>query len=556
MLPIRITLAGWSTSSVTERSSTSSSPGGGLDRHPVRARRPRPAGPPSSSPCSGRSDCCCSLMPPSSPTAPAQNAWTPRGPRPTGWRHAHAPTATHRRARPGRPRRRLRPDRGVRPRHRRLRRLHPGRDRHRPGQGHHREHRLVRRAGCPRRLRLGASASSAPTRSRSTSTCGRRTTTVSVTRCWRSLEQRAGELAAEAGHAEPWVGGSIYRQDTRTRDCLLAAGFAKQTTFTRMRIDLDPDPPAGAAGVRRDRPPDHRGGRPPGGARDRGGVVPRALRQRADLLRELAGSGSSTAARTSGTSTSPSSTGRRSGCWPAPGSSRRTRTPATCAPSACCPPPAAAGSARRCCATASPARTARAARAVLLHVDVANVTGALRRLRVGRHARRARDRRLGQGRAGRLSRPPRVDADTPLVPACLVRERPTRSGEGRLVRSRPRKALGGPGSTVPPRRVRGLFRSGAGGEQHLADVARSPRRRGAPRRRRPSAAPGRRPAGPRRPRSAARRARAPTPRSPPSRRPAGPAGGGEHRAALAHQQAEVELGLGAALHADHRRAGR
>ena len=57
------------------------------------------------------------------------------------------------------------------------------------------------------------------------------------------LERRAGELAAEAGHASAWVGGNIYRQDTRTRDCLLAAGFAKQTTFTRMRIDLDPARP-------------------------------------------------------------------------------------------------------------------------------------------------------------------------------------------------------------------------------------------------------------------------------------------------------------------------
>jgi ribosomal protein S18 acetylase RimI-like enzyme len=57
------------------------------------------------------------------------------------------------------------------------------------------------------------------------------------------LEHRAGELAAEAGHAEPWVGANVYRQDTRTRDCLRAAGFSKQTTFTRMRIDLDPARP-------------------------------------------------------------------------------------------------------------------------------------------------------------------------------------------------------------------------------------------------------------------------------------------------------------------------
>jgi ribosomal protein S18 acetylase RimI-like enzyme len=57
------------------------------------------------------------------------------------------------------------------------------------------------------------------------------------------IEQRAGELAAEAGHAEPWVGAAVYRQDTRAQDALRAAGFSKQTTFTRMRIDLDPARP-------------------------------------------------------------------------------------------------------------------------------------------------------------------------------------------------------------------------------------------------------------------------------------------------------------------------
>jgi ribosomal protein S18 acetylase RimI-like enzyme len=57
------------------------------------------------------------------------------------------------------------------------------------------------------------------------------------------IEQRAGELAAEVGHAEPWVGAAVYRQDTRAQDALRAAGFSKQTTFTRMRIDLDPAHP-------------------------------------------------------------------------------------------------------------------------------------------------------------------------------------------------------------------------------------------------------------------------------------------------------------------------
>jgi len=57
------------------------------------------------------------------------------------------------------------------------------------------------------------------------------------------LERRAGELAAAAGHAGAWVGTHAYRQDTRSQDWLRAAGFGKQTTFTRMRIDLDPARP-------------------------------------------------------------------------------------------------------------------------------------------------------------------------------------------------------------------------------------------------------------------------------------------------------------------------
>ncbi len=53
------------------------------------------------------------------------------------------------------------------------------------------------------------------------------------------LEERARELAAEAGHAEPWTGMGVYRQDTRTQDWLRAAGYRTDTTFTRMRIDFD-----------------------------------------------------------------------------------------------------------------------------------------------------------------------------------------------------------------------------------------------------------------------------------------------------------------------------
>ena len=57
------------------------------------------------------------------------------------------------------------------------------------------------------------------------------------------LEHRAGELAAAAGHTEPWVTANIYRQDTRSQEWLSAAGFSRETTFTRMRIDLDPGRP-------------------------------------------------------------------------------------------------------------------------------------------------------------------------------------------------------------------------------------------------------------------------------------------------------------------------
>ena len=58
-----------------------------------------------------------------------------------------------------------------------------------------------------------------------------------------SLEDRARVLAAEAGHAEPWTGVGVYRQDARTQEWLRAAGYRTDTTFTRMRIDLDPATP-------------------------------------------------------------------------------------------------------------------------------------------------------------------------------------------------------------------------------------------------------------------------------------------------------------------------
>jgi ribosomal protein S18 acetylase RimI-like enzyme len=54
------------------------------------------------------------------------------------------------------------------------------------------------------------------------------------------LEARGRELVAAAGHDEPWFGMGVYRADTRTRGWLAAAGYTVQTTFTRMRVDLDP----------------------------------------------------------------------------------------------------------------------------------------------------------------------------------------------------------------------------------------------------------------------------------------------------------------------------
>lgn len=54
------------------------------------------------------------------------------------------------------------------------------------------------------------------------------------------LEARGRELAAAAGHGEPWFGMGVYRADARTRDWLTTAGYDVRTTFTRMRIDLDP----------------------------------------------------------------------------------------------------------------------------------------------------------------------------------------------------------------------------------------------------------------------------------------------------------------------------
>lgn len=51
--------------------------------------------------------------------------------------------------------------------------------------------------------------------------------------------ERARALAGAAGHAEARVDVGAYRQDERTRGWLSRAGFEVGTTYTRMRIDLD-----------------------------------------------------------------------------------------------------------------------------------------------------------------------------------------------------------------------------------------------------------------------------------------------------------------------------
>lgn len=53
------------------------------------------------------------------------------------------------------------------------------------------------------------------------------------------LEERGRSLAADLGHAAPFFDVGVFREDERTRSLLAAAGFEPRTTFTRMRIDLD-----------------------------------------------------------------------------------------------------------------------------------------------------------------------------------------------------------------------------------------------------------------------------------------------------------------------------
>jgi len=54
-----------------------------------------------------------------------------------------------------------------------------------------------------------------------------------------ALEQRGRQRAAAAGHDHAVFDIGVYRHDERTRQWLRARGFSVGTTFTRMRIDLD-----------------------------------------------------------------------------------------------------------------------------------------------------------------------------------------------------------------------------------------------------------------------------------------------------------------------------
>jgi mycothiol synthase len=70
-----------------------------------------------------------------------------------------------------------------------------------------------------------------------------------------ALEQRGRQLAAAAGHDHAVYDIGVYRHDERTRQWVGARGFEVGTTFTRMRIDLDgpvePPPENGRVVLRR-----------------------------------------------------------------------------------------------------------------------------------------------------------------------------------------------------------------------------------------------------------------------------------------------------------------
>jgi mycothiol synthase len=75
------------------------------------------------------------------------------------------------------------------------------------------------------------------------------------------FEDRARLLVEQAGYDEPVVGVGAYRQDDRARAWVEAAGYHRGTTFTRMRIELDhPTPgPSPSVTIREVEPDDEAG---------------------------------------------------------------------------------------------------------------------------------------------------------------------------------------------------------------------------------------------------------------------------------------------------------
>lgn len=68
---------------------------------------------------------------------------------------------------------------------------------------------------------------------------------------WRRVLDRAGEQAAERGHAAPTIDVGVYRADTAKQALAGQHGFEPATSFHRMRIDHDGpvEAPVPAAGV-------------------------------------------------------------------------------------------------------------------------------------------------------------------------------------------------------------------------------------------------------------------------------------------------------------------
>jgi mycothiol synthase len=63
------------------------------------------------------------------------------------------------------------------------------------------------------------------------------------------LEDRARLLVEHAGYDEPVLGVGVYRKDARARAWVEGAGYHRGTTFTRMRIELDHPTPTPSASI-------------------------------------------------------------------------------------------------------------------------------------------------------------------------------------------------------------------------------------------------------------------------------------------------------------------